>query len=452
MEKFNFFNGKNIYFIGIGGISMSALARFCLGFGACVFGSDVKLNQETKVLSGLGATIFKGHSASNISKHFDLVVFSGAIKQDNVELKKSREMGLRCMERSEFLGKVMEMYGISVVITGTHGKTTTTALVGEMLINDFRNPSIHLGGETNDFSNAKVGNKDYFVTEGCEYRNSIGQLKPTVGVITNIELDHTDFYASFDDVENAFLHFAENVKEKVIIFENNEFAKKIKSKVHVITAGFGTGYDVTGENLAILKDGTAMFDVFYEGYVGRFKTNLIGDFNAKNCLCAIATGLVLGINYSALYSTVASFDGVKRRMELVGTRAGVPVICDYAHHPTEIKNSIKNMLRIYKNILVVFQPHTFSRTIGLKEEFLKCFDGAKKLVIFKTYPAREKYMVGGSAKELFNELKHKNKVYCDTITVLDVELNNCKKYDAILVLGAGDIYDKVKKILKRESI
>jgi len=450
MEKIREINDLNIYFIGIGGISMSAIARFCMALGADVAGSDMQVNFETRALSRLGVPVFHGHSEKNLTKDYDYVVFSGAVHEDNVELKCAKSRGLRVMERSEFLGELCDMYEKSVVVTGTHGKTTTTALIGEILIRDLQNPSVHLGGEAS-FGNAKIGNKRVFVTEGCEYRNSIRFLRPNIGVITNIELDHTDFYKDLSEIKAAFSHFAENVKDTLVVFENNEFVKSLNIKKHIVTVGFDGDYDVVGSGLRKETDGSLSFDVNYCGYIGRFRTRLSGLYNVKNCLTAIAVGLIMGVKSSVIYTALLSFKGVKRRMEKVGEVDGVPVFCDYAHHPTEIKSSISAIKDNFKRVLCIFQPHTFSRTIGLKQEFLTCFEGVKKLVIYKTYPAREKYIIGGSARELFNDIKLKNKVYCDTGKVLRGELKTASNFDAVLVLGAGDIYDRVLKALKALS-
>lgn len=449
MEKINNFNGLNIYFIGIGGISMSALAQFCLTLGASVSGSDEQINDETKKLSKMGVLVFHGHCVKNMTAKYDYVVFSGAIHDDNIELVFARKNGFRVVERSEFLGVVESMFEMSVVVSGTHGKTTTTALLGEMFVRAGLNPTIHIGGESVSFGNAKIGNRAVFLSEGCEYRNSIKHLTPTIAIITNIELDHTDFYKNFDDLQLAFLNFANKTKNTVVVFENNAFANKITAKVNVVTAGFGDEYNVKGKNVVLNSNGTYSFDVFYNGYIGRFTTSQIGFHNAKNSLCAIAVGLIMGIDIGTIYMSVRNYHGVKRRIEKVGSVGVVPVVCDYAHHPTEIVSSIECVKNTCNKVLCVFQPHTFSRTIGLKQEFKKCFSGVKKLVIFKTYPARENYIVGGSARELFNEIPIKNKAYCDSIKDLACELKTALNYDIVLVLGAGDIYEKTIKALKK---
>lgn len=449
MRNLQNFKNKKIFFVGIGGVSMSAIALFCDRFGAIVTGVDACENLETKKLREYGIEVNIGHNEKNVTTDIDFVVYSGAIKEDNVELVKAKNLNIPCMERSEFLGVLSKMYERSIVVSGTHGKTTTTAMLGDIFIKAGLHPSIHLGGESVAFGNSVIGNFGVFLTEGCEYRNSIKYLSPTTSVITAIELDHTDYYQDLQEVERAFLNLANNTTENVVVFDNIEFAKKITAKVNVVNAGFGQDFDVSGQNLQLLDNGCYSFDVYYNGYVGTFKSNVVGLYNAQNMLCAVAVALLYDIDVSTIYNSCRNFLGVKRRFEKVGDVRDVPVICDYAHHPTEIKNSINTATSIYGKITVIFQPHTYSRTIGLKKEFVKCFSLANNLAIFKTYPAREKYMVGGSAKELFRSIRHSHKVYLDNKKALkeylrEADLNNC-----VLVLGAGDIYEIVKKIIKK---
>ena len=386
---------------------------------------------------------------NNIKDDTNFVVYSGAIHEDNPELKKARSQSIPCYERSEFLGALAKQYANSIVIAGTHGKTTTTAMIGEIFLNGNLYPSIHLGGESVAFGNYVIGNHDYFITEGCEYRNSIQYLKPNTSIIIAIELDHTDCYHNYEEIESSFLNLANNTTENVIVFENISFSNKIQTKVRVINVGFGEEYEVSGRNLKKLSNGSYSFDVYYQGYKGKFQSNTVGLHNAKNALCALALALTYEIDLGTIYSALAHFKGVKRRFEKVGDINEVPIICDYAHHPTEIINSINTAKQIYGKVSVIFQPHTYSRTIGLKNEFKKAFNKADELAIFKTYPAREKYIVGGSAKELFNEISHKNKTYLENRKAIKNYIENINTH-CVLVLGAGDIYDIVKKILKKD--
>jgi len=453
MINLNKFKDLRLFFIGIGGISMSALVHFSLSLGANVEGSDIFNNSQIKKLKKIGINIFIGHDEKNINEDIDIVIYSGAIGYDNPELQKAKKLGISCYERSEFLGYISEMYLNSIIIAGTHGKTTTTAMIADIFVNSDMRPTVHLGGESVAFGNYLLGNKDVFITEGCEYRDSIKYLKPITSLITSIELDHTDFYRDYGQIENSFLNLAENTKNNVIVFENIEFSKKITTKVNVVNVGFGDDYDIKGKNIKMNNDGTYSFDVFYDKYIGRFISGGVGLHNAKNSLCAIAVALVNNISISHIYNSLKKFKGVKRRFEKVGVINKKPIICDYAHHPTEIISSINTANSIYKDkIMVIFQPHTYSRTIGLKKEFLNCFNDAYKLVIYKTYPARESYIVGGSAKELFNKIKHKNKRFVSTQKELNEIITNDNNSNCILVLGAGDIYDVISKIVSRNKL
>ena len=448
MVNFNNFKDMNIHFIGIGGISMSALSLFCERFGANITGSDIVDGDEVEKLNKRGINVAIGHSRDNIKDDVNLVVYSGAISSTNPELQFAKEKNIPCYERSEFLGELAKMYNNSIVVAGTHGKTTTTAMIGEVFLRSNLYPSIHLGGESIAFGNYVIGKDNYFITEGCEYRNSIQYLHPNTSIITAIELDHTDCYSSYDEIENSFLNLANNTSDTVIVFENIDFSNKINNKARIVNVGFGEQYEISGRNLTRLPNGCYSFDVYYNGYVGKFQSNAVGIHNAKNTLCALALSLIYEIDLGTIYYALKTFSGVKRRFENVGSIKGCPIICDYAHHPTEIINSITTARQIYKDVLVVFQPHTYSRTIGLKEEFKSSFLGANEIAIFKTYPAREKYIPGGSARELFNVIKNKNKHYLDNKKALKNYLLTSKLKGCVLVLGAGDIYYHIKQIVK----
>ena len=451
MEKTTSFIKTNIHFIGIGGVSMSALAHLMINLGYSVSGSDMVKNSFTQSLEKLGVNIYLGHNENNIPKNTFLVVYTGAIKSNNVEYLRAQEKGLEVMERSQFLGWVAQKYKNVIAVSGTHGKTTTTAMLGDIFIEAHKNPTIHLGGESESInSNVLNGGTQFFITEACEYRNSFKYIIPTISVVTNIEKDHTDWYENMGQIVDAFSLFVNNSTQNVVVFENAEFVNHIKNGKKVVSCGFNGNYDVKGYNLHKNIDGCYSFDVKYNNtYIGRFNLNVIGLHNAKNALCAIAVALLFEVDISAIYRGIKRFRGVKRRYEQVGEYKGVPIVADYAHHPTEIKNSIKGALITHKKILCIFQPHTYSRTLSLINEFKGAFVGVEKLVVYKTYKAREKYIKGGSAQDLFNvvKVKSKNKYYCNsqkclTQTLLSID----DDYDLILVLGAGDIYEIIKKV------
>ena len=437
LEKYN-----KIHMIGVGGISMSGFAKYLLNEGKVVSGSDVQKNEIINDLVKSGLIFYNYHSANNISKKIDLVVYSGAISSGNEELKKAKELKILCMERSQFLGEFSSLFKNVIAISGSHGKTTTTALLGKILTVGSFSPTVALGGEYSDTnSNFILGKENYFVCEACEYRESFKYLSPDIAVITNIEPEHLDYYKSFDKELNAFKKFAKRSK-KVLIDENCAI------KGNLITVGRGKESYYRYSNISF-ENGKTFFDVYRaNSHVKRFEINLVGEHNVKNALFAIAVGLELGIDKNTIQNGLNQFGGVKRRNELMGYIQSTPIICDYAHHPTEIKSSISNALVQYKKIMCVFQPHTYSRTETLMDMFKGAFSGVFKLVIFKTYPAREKYNLNGSETKLFEnvDIKRKKLFMQEPDLIKYIKANACK-FDLVLVLGAGDIYDIVKRII-----
>lgn len=438
MKNLQFLKDLNIYFVGIGGISMSGLAKLSLHFGAKVSGSDSGHSPQIDILRNLGVKINSKHCSENITKDIDILVFTGAITTDNPELLQGKELGIEIMERSEFLGKVASCFKHVIAISGTHGKTTTTAILGLIMQYAGLNPTIHIGGESNNFhDNTIIGGSDFFLLEACEYRESFRFLSPYIGVVTNIEPDHLDYYVNMENLRSAFDRFGRNC-DTLIAGKETQL-----SHSHLYTIG----EDWEIGMCEFLGEGYT-FNVNYSGkYYWTFRLNCIGLHNVTNTLYAIAVAHHLGIEREVMERAIADFSGVERRYETIAKiRNNCRVIIDYAHHPTELKASINGIKGVYSRILYVFQPHTFSRTLALFDEFKSVLDGLEDLIIFETYPAREKYIAGGSAKNLFDSLNVSNKAYLDSIErliqVIDINADKC---DCVLVLGAGDLADKLKE-------
>ena len=443
MANLDFNEIKTIYLIGIGGISMSAIAKILLNLEKNVLGSNLENNDEVKSLKKMGVEIHIPQKYENITKDIDLVVFTGAIKEDNPEFVRAKELNLKMMERSEFLGEICKLYKNVIAIAGTHGKTTTTALIGEIFIKAKLNPTIHLGGE-GSFGNVLIGDNNYFITEACEYRESFKYIKGETFLITNIEADHLDYYKSLNEIKIAFNNFANNSNRFVVTFDNLDL--KLKKEINQYTCGFNSKNDFYAYNIQAL-DFWYTFDVkFEDDFIGRFTTKLIGFHNLKNVLCAIAVCYLNNVEISAIMQGVYEFKGVKRRYENIGNLYKVPVIADYAHHPSEIENSLAGFKK--KKILCVFQPHTYSRTKTLLKDFSKAFLGAKCVMFYKTYPAREKLDLTATESVLFRKCKNKvKKVYLEENELILNIKKEAKNYDVVLILGAGNIYDIVKKKL-----
>ena len=433
-----------VFFVGIGGISMSALAQLVSSNNVMVAGSDKQKSAITKKLNKLNIPVFYGHNESNI-KLFkpDLVVYSGAINENNPEIQYAKTKNIKILERSKFLGELCLNYKNVIAVAGTHGKTTTTAMITEIFEMANLKPTAHIGGEVvNLQGNVLIGDKNYFITEACEYRKSFEQIKSTLSVVTNIECDHMDCYLDFDDLKNSFANFVNN-SSACVVSENCAIFNKITKK-NILTFGFNNA-NYVAKNIKHIN-GQICFDVFEnENYLANFKLNLMGDYNVKNALIAVAVARFYNIEVSKIYSALINFKGVVRRNELLGFKNHCVFYADYGHHPTEIQNSIKTFCSMFKKVLCVFQPHTYTRTKTLLNEFKSSFLGVKKLIVFKTYPAREPYLKEGSETKLFKEVKNRNKqLIMQEKELLECLIKDCNSYDCILVLGAGDVYDIVK--------
>lgn len=444
MKKINITAKNHVFLIGIGGISMSGLANLLVNMGIKVSGSDQCLSEITNNLQKLGVKIYEEHSQTNIEPDVDLVIFTGAIPSDNEELQYCKQNNIQTIERSEFLGYLCDFFKKVISVSGTHGKTTTTAMIGEILIKAGLNPTVHVGGEVvGGTGNFKIGGNEIFVTEACEYKKSLTYLNNNLAVITNIEPDHMDCYENYDELVKTFQIFSDNTKE--VLFINKDVKEKIKHNNIIVL-----GENFTFKNIKE-KLGCYSFDVYKgESYYNRFELNVIGKYQIYNAMYAIMVCDYLGVNSEIIKQALFEFKGVKRRNELIGNFNGLPVYADYAHHPTEILNSIMAFKKIYKKVLVVFQPHTYSRTKTLKKEFTNCFKNAKRLILYKTYPAREKYIKGGDVSDMYNYIN-----YCKHTKALCINLNELKqnlekfykKCNVILFLGAGDLYNDIKKLI-----
>lgn len=446
MKKYNNLYGLRVHFIGIGGISMSGLASIVLSRGGFVQGSDLSFNKEIEKLVEMGACFLGKHDAKNIDKSIDLVVYSSAISSYNPELKKSKDLNIKIMERAEFLGIIASTYQRTIAVAGTHGKTTTTAMLSEIFTSAGLNPTIHLGGESIGLKgNTIIGGDNYFIVEACEYKESFRFLYPYIGLITNIEADHLDYYKDYDDIRNAFLRFASRSKTLISLSQDNIEHERS-------TTIFG---DWEAKNIEFLYNGYS-FNVYYKKqFNGTYRINMLGIHNVTNALFSIATAHLCGIDKDVIELALVNFQGVERRYETIKLfDSGCRVIIDYAHHPTELKASMEGLKDVYLKTLYIFQPHTYSRTLRLFSEFLKTLESMDNLILFDTYPAREEVVVGGRAIDLYEELKlrkdKKNSVqnlqYFDSVEELDKYIINAKKdFDCILVLGAGDLAEKLKR-------
>lgn len=443
---------KNIHFVGIGGISQSALARLMSKLGKTVSGTDDNLNKNVLSLRKDNITIYKKTPLSVIS-NADMIVYTNAVSQNHPDLVSAQKLNKIILERAEFLGLFSCLFTENIAIAGTHGKTTTTALC--YLAMKTRNPTLHIGGILKNIqSNQVLGGKHFFITEACEYNRSFLHLNPTVSVITNVEPEHMNTFKTKESLFDSFIQFAKQTTDLVLIENNSEIHKKLLSQnltVKIGTVSMGPPSDLYADNIQLVN-GITKFNCIYKGKkLGQITINSCLKHNVINCLFAIYVALYYGVNFEIIKKNIASFLGVQRRFDML--LESPKIIHDYAHHPTEIAASINAARQIAKNKLIcIFQPHTFSRTKTLMPEFKKCFLGVDKLILLPTYKAREKPILGGRSIDLYNEIQNKiDTTYIKNEQDLYKQLklfNN--KNNTFLFLGAGSIeqnaYDSISKL------
>ena len=418
---------------------MSGLCKLTKFLGADVMGSDISNNDETRALQDMGITVFHQHDEKNISSKIDMVVYSGAIKCTNPELMEASRRGIKIMERSKFLGVISRMYTNVIAVSGTHGKTTTTAQLGYIFAKAGLNPTIHLGGESINLNgNTIIGDNKYFICEACEYRESFKYLNPNTLLVTNVESDHLDYFKTDKRYKSAFRKIMR--KSRCVIKDKSVCFKHKKSII--------VGKNIKAENVRYNNHGYYFDVILNKQNTGNFRLNVIGMHNITNALFAIITAIKYNIPIHIIKEAVSEFKGVRRRYERIGNIREVPVIIDYAHHPTEIKNSISGIKAVYKNPLIIFQPHTYSRTLDLKNEFMEVLVDIADLILFKTYPAREEEIIGGRAWDLYQMLGNStHKYFDDERKLYEYAVSVNKNYDCVLILGAGDLAVRFAKIL-----
>lgn len=434
--------GGHVHFIGIGGVSMSALAAILLSRGYAVSGSDSSSSSYTRRLSDEGAVIYLGHDAKN-AEGADLIVYSAAIHPDNPERVYADEHQILSFERSVLLGEIEKLYRFPVDIAGTHGKTSTTGMLFHIFSAAQKDPTVLIGGELPSLGgNMRIGKSDYFLSESCEYHRSFLQFHPYIAILLNVEADHLDYYKDLDDIKSAFSDFAALASFAAVVNADDANALSCAaSSRRVVTTSRRTAADYYADAITIEDAGCYAFDVHHDGEVlCRVSLSVPGIHHVSNALCAFAAAHLLGIAPEAIAEGLSSFGGVKRRFELKGEKNGVRVYDDYAHHPTEI-GALLSAMSAYKaeNRYVIFQPHTYTRTKTLYDDFVSVLSKADNLLITDIYAAREKDTGLVSSRELAASIP--GALYAGTPDNAARLLSErvCPG-DLVVTVGAGDIY------------
>ena len=445
----------HIHMVGIGGISMSALARMLRYFGYNVTGSDRTETKITKSLSDDGFKITIGHNQDAVSDP-ELVCYTAAIPKDNPELVKARSLNIPVMERAELLGQLMKKYKFPVAVAGTHGKTTTTSMLSLVLLEAGLDPTILVGGELSQIGgNYKLGKDDYLVFEACEYVESFLHFNPFLSVITNVEEDHLDYFTDLNHIISAFQKFTRlNSPDGCIIVCSDD--KNCQTLVQnsdrkVVKYGLiSKNNDFFAENIEVKENGRTTFDVYaYGEKVTEISLFMPGKHNILNALGAFAAAWQLGVEVDAIKRGLESYMGTKRRFEKLGETHGFTVIDDYAHHPTEIESCLNAAKSVATgDVWCVFQPHIYSRTKAFTDDFAKALSLADKTIIADVYPAREIY--DGTIHSCDIAIRMKNSVYINNFDAIErYLLQNVKEGDLVITMGAGDIFKLGYKLVEK---
>lgn len=457
MYKLKFNDPIHIHFIGIGGISMSGLAEILLEKGFTISGSDAKESDLTRMLASKGAQIFYGQSAENIIPGIDLVVYTAAIHPDNPEFAEARSQGLPMLSRAELLGQIMDNYNNSVAVAGTHGKTTTTSMISEILLAAKSDPTITVGGILPSIGgNLRVGHSGIFVSEACEYTNSFLNFRPKYSIILNVEAEHLDFFKDINDIRRSFRKFASNTLADGATIINGEIAdhQELTDGLpqQIITYGFDDSCEYYADNLTYDDKACPSFTAMHnKETICEIRLAVPGRHNAGNAMAAIALACTMGISTDAIIRGLDAFHGANRRFQYKGTVDGVTIIDDYAHHPTEIRATLTAAQKYpHKRLVLVFQPHTYSRTKAFLDDFAEVLSMADVIVLADIFAAREQNTFGVSSKDILERLTAKGKDAHYFPSFEEIEkflLKNCMNGDLLITMGAGNVVEIGESLL-----
>ena len=455
MYQIDFSAPSHIYFAGIGGISMSGLAEILADAGFSISGSDRSESPLTRALEKRGITVFYGQRKENITDDIDCVIFTSAIKQDNPEYIAAHEKNLPCLTRAQLLGQIMKNYKTPIAVSGTHGKTTTTSMISEILLQADTDPTLSIGGMLKSIGgNIRVGKSDLFVTEACEYTNSFLSFFPKIGLILNIEEDHLDFFKDIDDIRRSFREFAKLLPADGCLIINGNIPRYQEIteglSCRVITYGDsrinaeGLPMDYYSSDLTNDALGHPSFRLHTgDGAVREFALKVPGEHNVSNAVASLVLADLLGIDSAAAAKALLSFSGTDRRFDYKGSIGGITIIDDYAHHPTEITATLKAAANIpHKTLWCVFQPHTYTRTKAFLQDFAKALCLADKVVLADIFAARETDTLGISSETLRDEilsLGHECYYFPSFDEIENFLLENCINGDLLITMGAGDV-------------
>ena len=440
---------KNIYMIGIGGISMSGIAHILNSWNFKVSGSNNEENNMTDELNNAGIKVYIPHNYNNITNDIDLVVYTAAIKEDNPELVHAHELNIKTFERGEFLGELTKLFKDTIGISGTHGKTTTTSMVSLCFLEEGLDPSIQVGSVLKSINgNYKVGKSDYFIIESCEYKDSFLNFKERSAIVLNIDNDHLDYFKTFDNIKKSFQKYVSHLPSDGVLVINGEDKNCLElalyTKAKIITYGLSNKCNYNAKNISFNEEGYPSYDLYKKDkFITRIELSVIGNHNVLNSLACISLCLFYNINIDNIKKGLKKYTGAARRFEYKGTFKKAKVYDDYGHHPTEVKaisNAILN--KDYNKSWVIFEPHTYSRVKEHYKSFADSLLNFDNIIITDIYAAREKNVDNVSPEMIIKELNKlgKNAIHISDFNEIKSYLSkNIQDNDLILTLGAGYI-------------
>lgn len=450
MYKIDFDHPVSIYFVGIGGISMSGLAEILHQAGFQVSGSDWHASAITEALEEKGILVHYGESSAHITDHIDCAVLTAAVHEENKEFQAIREKNIPYLSRAELLGQIMQNYEVPIAVSGTHGKTTTTSMISEIFLGADTDPTLSIGGILKSIGgNIRVGRSGYFVTEACEYTNSFLSFFPKIALILNIDEDHLDFFKDLADIRCSFQRFARLLPKDGTLIINGDienYEEIIEGlDCHIVTFGHSETCDYYITDLTYTEKGTSHFLLHTKGREDmEMSLEVPGEHNVFNAIAALVLADLLNLDRQQAASSLRHFHGTDRRFEYKGQIGGVTVIDDYAHHPTEITATLQAAANYpHKTLWCVFQPHTYTRTKALLPEFAQALSHADKVVLADIYAARETDTLGISSEDLQAEIQKLGKECYYFPSFDEIEnflLENCINSDLLITMGAGDVH------------
>jgi len=444
----NIRNYKKIFMSGIGGISMSGIALILKKWDFDVVGSDATSSIQTELLEKNGVKVFIGQKAENIDDNTDLFIYSAAIKEDNPEFVKARELNIEMVERGVFLGELTKLYDDTIGVAGTHGKTTTSSMLTCEFLEANLDPSIQIGSNLKQINgNYRVGSSKYFIIEACEYSNSFLNFKQRSAIVLNIDNDHLDFFGNIENTTKSFREYVSHLPEDGFLVLNKDdervYSLKESTKAKIITVGKNNA-DWSYKNISYDDNGFPSYDAYKnDSFVDRIELSVVGEHNIFNSLCSIAMADAYGISIEDCKKALKDYTGAQRRMEYKGTINGAKIYDDYGHHPTEIHavlEALKN--KKHNNLWVVFEPHTFSRLAQHLNEFADVLSDIDNVIITDIYAARETNTFGVSVEDLLKLLdgNGKNDLHISSFEeIVEYLKDNVKENDIIITLGAGNV-------------